>query len=50
MVRVVAQGTPDALKALIDRLNEGSVLSRVAQVAVTWRSPSRQFDDFSVRY
>jgi acylphosphatase len=49
-VRVVAQGTPDALKALIDRLNEGSVLSRVANVAVTWRSPSRQFDDFSVRY
>ena len=48
--RVVAQGTPDALKRLIDRLNEGSVLSRVVNVAVTWRSPSRQFDDFSVRY
>ncbi len=49
-VRVVAQGTPDALKGLIDRLHEGSVLSRVANVAVTWRSPDRQFSDFSVRY
>lgn len=49
-VRVVARGTPDVLKALIDRLNEGSVLAQVETVAVTWRSPSGQFDDFSVRY
>jgi acylphosphatase len=49
-VRVVAQGTPDALKALIDCLHRGSVLSQVEQVAVTWRSPSKQFDDFTVHY
>lgn len=49
-VRVVAQGTPDVLKGLIDQLNEGSVLSRVLNVAVTWRLPGRQFDDFRVRY
>lgn len=49
-VRVVAQGTPDTLKVLIDRLNEGSVLAQVKNVAVTWRSPTGWFDDFSVRY
>ena len=49
-VRAVAQGTSDALKGLIDRLNVGSVLSHVENVAVTWRAPSRQCDDFSVRY
>lgn len=49
-VRVVAQGTPDALKQLINRLHRGSVLSRVENVAVTWRSPDRQYDDFAVRY
>lgn len=49
-VRVVAQGTPDMLKALIDKLHEGSVLARVESVAVTWRTPERQYDDFSVRY
>lgn len=49
-VRVVAQGTPDALKALIDCLHRGSVLSQVETVAVTWRSPTARFDDFSVKY
>jgi acylphosphatase len=49
-VRVVAQGTPDALKALIDRLHEGSILSRVEDVAVVWRAPTQQFSDFSVIY
>ena len=49
-VRVVAQGAPDALKALVDRLHEGSVLARVASVAVAWRAPTGSFDTFSVRY
>ncbi|MBI4087039.1 acylphosphatase [Candidatus Kaiserbacteria bacterium] len=49
-VRVVAQGTPDALKGLIDCLHRGSVLSHVETVAVTWRAPSAQFGDFSVKY
>ena len=49
-VRVVAQGTPDALRSLIDRLHEGSVLAQVRHVAVTWRAPTERFDDFSVRY
>ena len=49
-VRVVAQGTPDMLKSLIDRLHAGSVLSVVGNVAVTWRSPTQQLADFTVRY
>lgn len=49
-VRVVAQGTPEALKGLIDCLHRGSVLARVETVAVTWRSPREQFADFTVHY
>ncbi len=48
-VRVVAQGPLDTLKAFVDRLNEGSVLSEVRGVAVSWRTPDRQFDDFTIR-
>ncbi len=49
-VRVVAQGTPDMLKGLVDRLHEGSVLSEVATVAVSWRTPDHHYDDFVVHY
>ncbi len=49
-VEVVAQGTPDGLKLLIERLHEGSVLSRVDGVSVEWRAPSGQFDDFIIAY
>ena len=49
-VRVVAHGTPDMLKRLIDTLHVGSVLSRVSDVAVTWRTPDRHYAEFSVRY
>lgn len=47
-VRVVAQGTPDALKAFINQLHEGSVLAQVADVSVAWRPSSNFFDDFIV--
>lgn len=49
-VEVVAQGTPDQLKALIERLHEGSILSRVDSVSVEWRAPSGHFNDFIIRY
>ena len=49
-VRVVAQGTPDALKTLVERLHRGSVLARVESVAVLWRTPERLYEDFMVRY
>lgn len=49
-VEVVAQGTPDGLKLLIEKLHEGSILSRVDSVAVEWRAPSGRFDDFTIKY
>jgi len=49
-VRIIAQGSPEVLKAFIDTLHEGSVLARVEQVAVTWRAPTRTFADFSIIY
>ena len=47
-VVVVAQGFPDELKAFVEYLNEGSSLSRVASVAVDWRSPSKSFEELSI--
>lgn len=49
-VEVVARGTPDQLKQYIEKLNEGSILSRVDEVAVEWRPPSAQTDDFIILY
>ena len=49
-VEVIAQGTPDQLKNYIEKLNEGSILSRVDGVAVEWRSPSNHFTDFTIVY
>lgn len=49
-VEVVAQGTPDQLKAYVEKLNEGSILSRVESVSVDWRAPSGHFDDFVISY
>ena len=49
-VEVVAQGTPDQLKQYIEKLNEGSILSRVEDVAVDWRSSRNTYDDFTIVY
>ena len=47
-VVVVAQGVPDVLKAFVEYLHEGSLMSRVESVAVDWRSPKKTFGEFSV--
>jgi acylphosphatase len=49
-VEIIAQGTPDQLKQYIEKLNEGSILSRVLGVAVEWRSSATTYDDFIIRY
>lgn len=49
-VEVIAQGTPDQLKQYIEKLNEGSVLSRVEGVAVDWRTSLSTYDDFTIVY
>lgn len=47
-VEVVFQGIPDVLKECTLDLNQGSVLSRVESIAVDWRTPKEQYDDFKV--
>ena len=47
-VEVVAQGLPDTLKEFVEYLNEGSLKAKVDSVAVDWRSPRWQFDEFSI--
>ncbi len=47
-VEVLYQGIPDALKECTEDLHIGSVLSRVESVAVDWRTPKEQYDDFQI--
>ncbi len=47
-VRVCAQGTPDALKELVEYLHEGSVMSQVTAVEVEWRDVDVVYDDFGI--
>lgn len=47
-VEVVAQGDPDTLKAFVEYMHEGSLMSVVEGVAVEWRSVSKTFHEFSV--
>jgi len=49
-VEIVAQGTTDILKELVEYLHEGSLLSQVESVDIAWRSPRIVFDDFSIRH
>ena len=47
-VKVIAEGTPDELKTLVEYLHEGSLQARVDSVAIEWQSARRTFDEFSV--
>jgi acylphosphatase len=47
-VEVLFQGLPDTLKECAENLQNGSVLSRVESVAVDWRTPKEQLDDFKI--
>ncbi len=47
-VEVLIQGTPDELKACIEVLNQGSLLSKVETLAIDWRTPERQYDEFKI--
>ncbi len=47
-VEVVAQGNKEALEKLIAYLHKGSILSRVENVAVAWRTPQKTFDSFTL--
>ena len=44
-----AQGTVNNLKNFVEYLHEGSVMSVVESVSVSWRSAEEVYDDFSLR-
>lgn len=48
VVELVFQGVPDVLKACIEDLHRGSVLSKVDGVAVDWRTPREQLTEFKI--
>ena len=47
-VIVVAQGLPDTLKEFVEYLNEGSLLAKVENVAIDWRTAQTTYDEFSL--
>lgn len=47
-VEIVAQGEKAALERLIAYLHKGSILSRVENVAIEWRTPQKSFDSFTL--
>ncbi len=49
-VEVVAQGYEDSLKKLLQYIQKGPFLAKVARVDVEWRSPGEMFDSFEIVY
>jgi acylphosphatase len=47
-VEVIAQGERIALERLIEYLHKGSILSRVDDVRIEWRTPQKNFDSFTL--
>jgi len=49
-VFVRAHGPRDTLKVFVEHLHEGSLLSYVTSVSVTWGTPQTRFDDFGIAH
>lgn len=49
-VRVVAEGERASLENYIIRLKRGSLFSRVDRVALAYKEPTGEYQDFSIRY
>lgn len=49
-VEVIAQGTKENLEKLIVYLHKGSMLSKVENVTIEWRTPQKTFDSFELIY
>ena len=49
-VHIVAQGETDDLEKLIEYLNKGPFLARVAYVKVVWKEPKESFAGFKIHY
>jgi len=49
-VEVIAQGDESDLHTLIEYLNKGPFLARVARVDVEWSEPTQEFQEFKILY
>lgn len=49
-VRIIAEGSEDGLKKLVDFLHIGSPGARVEKVAYVWEIATNEFNKFSVRW
>lgn len=49
-VRVYAEGDPEKLERLLTFLREGSLFSKVSNVALQYLEPRGGFDGFYIRY
>lgn len=49
-VTVVAQGDEEKLKVFLEKLNKGSMLSRVDAVKVVWGETLGKFKSFDILY
>jgi len=49
-VQVIAQGDEETLKQYVEELKQGSMLSRVENVSVSWRESTKDYDGFSISY
>jgi acylphosphatase len=47
-VEILAQGSPDVLKEFVEYLHEGSLLSKVENVSIDWRTAKKLLNDFSI--
>ncbi len=49
-VRVVAEGSRQVLEAFLQKLEKGSLLSRVESIAPAWTSPKGEYTRFTINY
>ena len=49
-VQVVAEGPRQALEKYVKKLKQGSLLSRVEEVSVTWGEATNNYKNFSIQY
>ena len=47
-VELVAQGDKDTLKEFVEYLHEGSLLAKVENVSIDWRTIKKPHNDFSI--
>jgi len=49
-VRVIAEGSEEVLKKMVDYLHIGSPFATVEKVSTTWATATNEFNKFSVRW